>query len=244
MKYFETALILSLFFLTGIAFAQDPVTNTPSQYSIDQSINNNDDASVGNYSLHSYEENILTITTTSGYKIKIQPFTEELVKVKLLLPGQLTEEPSMPVVLTASAVTGEVSNLEQQIEFTFGNKKIVISKTPVSLAFYKSNTLVARESDGFTVNGSQKGINFYLGADEQIYGFGSQGIPVNRRGYRLNLFNQAKWGYGGSGDVQDLNIAIPFFISSNNYGVYFDHPYPAVADIGLTNSSSLNYSVS
>jgi len=232
MKYFKTLLIIFAFFLTGIVFAQNPVTIIPSQFS------------VGNYSLHSYEESILTITTTLGYKVKIQPFTEELIKVKLLLPGQLTEEPSMPVVLTPSTVTGEVSNLAQQIEFTFGNKKIVISKTPVSLAFYKSNTLVALESDGFTVNGLQKTINFHLSTNEQIYGFGSQGIPINRRGYKLNLFNQAKWNYGGSGDVQDLNIAIPFFISSNNYGVYFDHPYPAIADIGLTNSSSLDYSVS
>jgi len=197
----------------------------------------------GTYSLHTYEGNCLTITTTTGYKIKIQPFTDEIVKVKLWMPGQPAEEPSMPVVLAPSDITGVVSDLTSQLEFAFDNKKIVITKEPVCLSYYRSNVLVALESKGFKVNGSRKMVDISLNPGEQIYGFGSQGLPVNRRGYRLDLFNQAKGGYGSWGDVQDLNIAIPFFVSSGNYGIYFDHPYPAVADIGLTNSSVLDYSV-
>jgi oligosaccharide 4-alpha-D-glucosyltransferase len=246
------ALISSVFFGIGMVVAQNPVTIAPDQFPSDQRLTITRNAShgkaapagsVGNYSWHTYESNMLTVATTSGYKIKIQPFTEDLIKVKLFIPGQLTEEPSMPVVLAPSAIAGVVSNLEQQLEFTFGNKKIVVRKNPVSLAYYRSNTLIASESNGFTVDGTGKTIDLNLSPDEQIYGFGSQGIPINRRGYRLNLFTQAKWGYGGSGNVQDLNIVIPFFVSSNNYGVYFDHPYPAIADIGLTYSSLLEYSV-
>ncbi len=78
---------------------------------------------------------------------------------------------------------------------------------------------------------------FDLDDDEKIYGGGERALPLNRRGYRFNLYNNPWYGYGEGAD--NLNFSLPFFTSSKGYGLFFDNGSKGYADIGKTKSNIL-----
>jgi alpha-glucosidase (family GH31 glycosyl hydrolase) len=58
---------------------------------------------------------------------------------------------------------------------------------------------------------------------------------MNLRGKSLEMNNQARYGYGAG--VENLNIAIPFVVSSRKYGIYFDHIYPGSISLGSSDGA-------
>jgi oligosaccharide 4-alpha-D-glucosyltransferase len=63
------------------------------------------------------------------------------------------------------------------------------------------------------------GLAINLVPNEQIYGGGERALPLNRRGYAFNLYNNPWYHYGVGAD--NLNYSVPFFISNMGYGVFF-----------------------
>jgi oligosaccharide 4-alpha-D-glucosyltransferase len=80
-----------------------------------------------------------------------------------------------------------------------------------------------------TMNGCH-GFNFALETGEMIFGGGERALPLNRRGYRFNLYNNPWYGYSEGAD--NLNYSVPFFTSSKGYGLFFDNPSKGFVDIG------------
>lgn len=75
-----------------------------------------------------------------------------------------------------------------------------------------------------------RGFSISLSDGERIFGGGERALPLNRRGYRFNLYNNPWYGYGYGAD--NLNYSVPFFTSSLGYGVFFNNPSKGFADIG------------
>ena len=75
-----------------------------------------------------------------------------------------------------------------------------------------------------------KGLSFKLQKDEMIFGGGERALPLNRRGYRFNLYNQPNYAYGVG--AENLNYSVPFFISNKGYGIFYDNGSKGYADIG------------
>jgi len=71
-----------------------------------------------------------------------------------------------------------------------------------------------------------------LNANEKIFGGGERALPLDRRGYKFNLYNNPWYGYAEGAD--NLNYSVPFFTSSNGYGLFFDNASKGYADIGKT----------
>ena len=90
---------------------------------------------------------------------------------------------------------------------------------------------------GTNQNNEFRGFSFLLNKTERIYGGGERALPLNRRGYKLNLYNNPWYGYGEGAD--NLNYSVPFFTSSNGYGLFFDNASKGYADIGKTNPDIL-----
>ena len=86
-------------------------------------------------------------------------------------------------------------------------------------------------------NEPYRGFSILLDQDEKVYGGGERALPLNRRGYRLALYNNPWYGYGEGAD--NLNFSVPFFTSSKGYGLFFDNASRGFADIGKTNPQLL-----
>jgi len=84
-----------------------------------------------------------------------------------------------------------------------------------------------------------RGYYFKLADDEKIYGGGERALPLDRKGYKLELYNAPWYGYGEGAD--HLNYSVPFFTSSKGYALFFDNPSRGYVDIGKKDSSIFEY---
>ncbi|MCP9750313.1 TIM-barrel domain-containing protein [Ferruginibacter sp. HRS2-29] len=88
----------------------------------------------------------------------------------------------------------------------------------------------------FTKDGNN-GFRFQLSKTEKVFGGGERALPLNRRGYKFNLYNNPWYGYSEGAD--NLNYSVPFFTTSDGYGLFFDNPSKGYADIGKSDSTIL-----
>lgn len=86
---------------------------------------------------------------------------------------------------------------------------------------------------------TDKGFSFDLSSDEKIFGGGERALPLNRRGYRFDLYNNPWYGYGIGAD--NLNYSVPFITSSRHYALFFDNASRGWLDIGKTDQQQLQY---
>ena len=88
-------------------------------------------------------------------------------------------------------------------------------------------------------NAGSLAVRFRLAPGERLYGTGSRALPLDRRGYRLELYNQAH--YGSQDNEPNLNIALPTVLSSRGYMLFFDNHAPGYLDLGKTDKDVLEY---
>ncbi len=92
---------------------------------------------------------------------------------------------------------------------------------------------------GYEEGGGMRGFKFLLHDSEKIFGAGERALPLNRRGYRFNLYNNPWYGYGEGAD--NLNYSVPFVTSSNHYALFFDNASKGFLDIGKTDGKVMEY---
>jgi len=110
----------------------------------------------------------------------------------------------------------------------------VLSREDGSFIFYNKLILLK-----YFDSSSHKGFKFLLRQGEKIFGTGERSLPMDRRGYKIILYNQPNYGYGIN--AENLNYSVPFIISSEGYGIFFDNPSKSYLDIGKTNGDILEY---
>ena len=91
-------------------------------------------------------------------------------------------------------------------------------------------------------SGFYKGFCFQLKDNERIFGTGERSVPLDRRGFKLPLYNAPSYGYGLNAEM--LNYSVPFIISSKGYGIFFDNPSRGYIDIGKSHRDILEYGAS
>ncbi len=115
----------------------------------------------------------------------------------------------------------------------------VISKPLHPDGYHGRINPITRNATNFFDSGAIKGFIFPMEDDEMIFGAGERSVPLNRRGYRLNLYNNPWYGYSTNAD--NLNYSVPFIISSKGYGVFFDNPSRGYLDIGKHRKNIIEY---
>lgn len=75
-----------------------------------------------------------------------------------------------------------------------------------------------------------RGLSYELQKGEMIFGGGERALPMNRRGYRFDLYNRPNYAYVIG--AENLNYSVPFFISNKGYGIFYDNGAKGYADIG------------
>jgi len=162
------------------------------------------------------------IATDSG-KFSLQQLSSEIIKITYLPKGySATENLSDAVILIPK------SNIAFTIPIIQKEQQISIANTVTIKSVLNTN--------------NYRGFQFSLANDEKIFGGGEMALPLNRRGYRLDLYNAPWYGYENGAD--HLNYSVPFFTSSKGYGILFDNPSKSYVDIGKQNASVWEYEAS
>lgn len=164
-----------------------------------------------------------------------QPFGTLAVKTIYKPADYSTNEQISDAVIAKPQALGTkiTAGLSQTIELENGIS-VVIQRDKL---YYKLGREVKVKSGTYFVQGENRGFRFQLSDQEKIFGGGERALPMDRRGYRFNLYNVPAYGYGLGAD--NLNFSVPFVISSAGYAIFFDNPSKGYLDIGLTSKDAL-----
>jgi oligosaccharide 4-alpha-D-glucosyltransferase len=164
-----------------------------------------------------------------------QGFAVPVVKATFKPTGYTrNEQVSDAVIAKPEVLTTKVTvATSQTIELENGTS-VVIQKDKL---YFRAGREVRVKSASFFSQGENNGFRFQLGDQEKFFGGGERALPMDRRGYRFNLYNIANYGYGLGAD--NLNFSVPFLISSAGYALFFDNPSKGYFDIGLTDKTVL-----
>ncbi|RSK36219.1 TIM-barrel domain-containing protein [Hymenobacter metallilatus] len=127
------------------------------------------------------------------------------------------------------------------------NGLLVVQKNPLRVSYQQEGETLVADAGGvfqrLTTEASGPGgtgVSLRLQPGEHLYGTGSRALPLDRRGRRLSLYNEAHYGYQNGEPT--LNVSLPSVLSSRGYMLLFDHHAAATLDLGATDSNTLTYS--
>jgi len=194
--------------------------------------------SFGSFQSLKQEAGVVTVTTSAG-RFVFRNYPGNIVQTTFEGRSYKGEQISNAVLLKPS-LTGLKIKLQnaEKIILTNTVAEIEILKQPVTISyrysktgdeFYLSNIISKENHNVFQFN--------LIDEDEQFFGTGSRSIPFNKRGARVGLDNNPWYGYSTNAD--NLNYSMPFYVSSNNYGIFYDNPSRGYMDFGKSNKDTL-----
>ncbi len=192
----------------------------------------------GNFVSYSETGSRMDILSTEG-KLSLTAFTPSDIKVSYLPEGQTPADTSYTVISEPDNIPFSVEEHNSFLLLSTQKLKIKVEKFPIRLKFIRNGDTLLREDPGIYSQAGSESAGFQITSDEAFYGTGSRSLPINRRGYDLQIYNQAHYSYGKG--EPNLNIAIPVVVSSRGYLLYFENHTPGELDIDSEQSNKLTY---
>src|SRR5690606_10303210 len=106
---------------------------------------------------------------------------------------------------------------------------VKINKAPLQLSYYRGDTLLLAEEQGYVKQNEQHGFRFALSDNEKLLGGGQRVLGMDRRGHKFPLYNKAHYGY--STQSSQMYFSLPAVMSSNKYLLLFDNSAKGEADL-------------
>jgi oligosaccharide 4-alpha-D-glucosyltransferase len=224
-------LLFSFFFVTLISFGQNP---------------NREFKSVTKHK--SYVE----VKTNDGV-YRFQPYGNEIIETSFIPTGETFNPDSHAVVLKTKPVEMEIAETSNLTEINMLDISVKISHSPFQVSYYYEGNLLTSEKRGYykavhepmdlvkdnIIAKETERIEFNLTPDEVLYGGGARALGMNRRGYKLPLFNRAHYGYETHSEL--MNFTLPIVYSSKMYAIHFDNAPIGYLDLDSKKDNALTY---
>ena len=171
----------------------------------------------------SYKKTELGLKATiNAIDIEVQFFNNDIVRILKSPKGSIFYKKSFSVIKTPEKVEVQIKQTDNTIEVVGKKLTLSINLTSGQIKFFnKTEKLLLAEKESGTSFALSKdllektfiiGQSFQLTADEAIYGLGQhQKGSLNQRNQKL-ILKQA-----------NMQIAIPYFYSTNGYGLFWDN---------------------
>jgi alpha-glucosidase (family GH31 glycosyl hydrolase) len=198
--------------------------------------------------------------TEKGLEIKVKDgkysitfLDEKIVETTFISKNDRSQKESHAVILKAKALNIQAVVGKNKSEFFSGGISVEVKYKPFQIIYKYKNEVVTSEKKGYYKSKHQpmnlvKGnivaketekIEFNLSLDEVLYGAGARALGMNRRGYRLPLYNRADYGYETHSEL--MNFTMPLIISSKKYMLHFDNAAIGYLDLDSKKDNSLTY---
>ena len=197
-------------------------------------------ASTRRYASHQWSGGVLTVLASDGATLTVQPYAPAVLRVAFYPSGTAAvPAPSLAVSAAPAAPAGTVADAPARLTLAAPGLTVLIEKDPLRLRYLRGTDTLLAETPGYFETGALRGVRFGLRAGEALYGTGARALPTNRRGQRVQLYNQARYGYQ-NGEA-NLNISIPLVLSGRGYGLFFDDVRPGYLDLGQADNAALEF---
>ncbi len=204
------------------------------------------------YQSHQEEDGIFSVTTNDGMYI-FQFYNENILETTFIPDNKIVSSGSHAVVLKPAEIETTYSYEGDVIKFASEGISVSVKTSPFQISYdFKGQQLIS-EKEGYyksthepmelvkgnIVADSTEKISFNLTKDEVLYGGGARALGMNRRGYRLPLFNRAHYGYENHSEL--MNFTLPIVLSSKKYMIHFDNAPVGYLDLDSKNNNTLTY---
>jgi len=190
------------------------------------------------YQSHSLGTNGLIVETDQG-KYQIRFYNQNIVETAFIPNGEEFEKDSHAVVLQPEKEGAKLADRQNDLLYSSKGMSVKVSKKPFGISYsYKGKNLLS-EKEGYIKTDSTENIDFQIEKEEVLFGGGARVLGMNRRGYRLNLYNRAHYGYGTHSEL--MNYTMPVVISSKKYAVHFDNAPIGHLDLDSKKTNTLRY---
>ncbi|MBE0654750.1 MAG: glycoside hydrolase family 31 protein, partial [Bacteroidales bacterium] len=190
------------------------------------------------YISHKLKDGTLRVLTSEGTYL-FTPFRDDILHVEYLPDNVDVDYESKAVDIKPEIIDASIIDACEEITYLAGNINVNIQKSPFKVSYNYNDDFLFEEELGFFERSDNNGIRFHLSDGEHIYGTGERAVPMDRRGYRLELYNRPDYNYGLG--ALNLNYTLPLILSSNKYLVLFDDPQKGYFDIGKTQDDILEF---
>lgn len=137
-------------------------------------------------------------------------------------------------------------NIEENasnFEIFTGDLRVMVHKKPFKIQIfdrYQRLVLGDRDGEAYVTEGTKTEARKVLREEEQFFGLGEKTGPLNRRGRSFTMWNSDKPCYSETEDP--LYKSIPFFMSTYNYGIFFDNTFKTEFDFGEKSDEYFSFS--
>ncbi len=188
----------------------------------------------------------------SDGKYLFQFYDQNIVETTFIPTGQAEDiAPSHTVILKSSVKFVHYKELNengQTVAYEFSeplNKdghaiSVRVQINPFQISYWYQGKQVTSEAMGYQIKETPQ-IQLNLERQEQLMGAGARSLGMNRRGYRLQLYNRAHYGYETHSEL--MNFTMPIVISDKCYAIHFDNPQIGYLDLDSKKDNKLTYEV-
>ncbi|MCX2680301.1 DUF4968 domain-containing protein [Galbibacter sp. EGI 63066] len=203
--------------------------------------------------ISSEEENKIRIKTTEAI-VQIEFCTPEIVRFRT--SWNETFEPNEPWMVTQYSwpkVDFKKNDFPDVLNLSTEKLEIRINKKPFAISIYDidgnmlSTEIIDKEHiTGSYSEGESAGVKKKLHPNEHFFGFGERMDFLDQRSKKITLNvgrGQGRPHIIGAYNVLEANYApIPFFMSTQGYGIFFHTAYPSHWDMGADNPNVYSFS--
>lgn len=198
----------------------------------------------GNFSSYSTSGNDITLHAGSS-AIRFVLYRPNLVRVDYFPVEGSSQFRSIVVIgKMESHVACRITNDDSTFSIITDSIRIVCRKRPLRVSFFNGSSeplLKEPAAGGISTDHSNTTARFLIRKGEGFYGTGERGMSLDLRGLAFDSYNEQHGGYPVGGIPPTMNVNIPFIISTNHYGIYFDDNYKGHFDIGHSDPNELQY---
>lgn len=201
-------------------------------------------------SLHNWQlSDQSLILQTDQQHVRLTALTPDAIEV--LYDASAPQLPSFAIDKAGLPKNVAVQVVENNEQLHFKTKHIaaIVTKSPLTIRFEYQNRYLITDLTGLMSTPAEQAptptpnkpvqLNFKLQPQEQVMGGGERVLGMDRRGYRLPLYNQAHYGYGTYSE--QMNFSIPAIISDRKYTLLFDNTAKGWMDIGKSTSNIMTF---
>ena len=192
-----------------------------------------ENASLGK--VESFEQNGNVVTVHSDGDLRLTSYAENIVKVETF-PGGKIGSPRASISVYAlphEDASLSVSESADELLLVSGDFSMSVSKENTLISYYSQGSLLTAEASNLDNASAMKNCAFTVTDGEAFYGGGERGKTLDHSGETLSMYNYQNGGYSKDG-ANKMNICIPFYVSSQGYGVLFDDYQDASLQFGST----------
>lgn len=184
-----------------------------------------------------FSNKILIVNVNDGY-YRFVVFSDEIIECSFIPLGEtyINKSHALTNTIPQEAIYTEKNNT---IELETRGVILRISKVPFKIRYYYKGDLLIEEGKGYVKDSIHETLNFNISSEESLYGGGARALGMNRRGYKLELYNKAHYGYETHSEL--MNFTMPLVLSSKQYAIHFDNTAVGYIDLDSKKNNTLRY---